>query len=374
VATALLRAGSRLDDEVDRRVAGLRARAVENGYDDDILKALLDIDEDVSVIAGRIATWYGKQQGGLPSAFGCRRDPVQQRAVGNVAATTDEVAGYLTALHAELRLADVPAFAATRLFFMAGEGNRHPKHIAYFLPDDEGVKGSPYKKTYYFTNTHRALLAHESAPLAARFLDVGVPFEPADPRFATVPTVGVLGHEYGHCVHRSGASYAALNAADRWASVVLQEVAADVFGILVASQVWAGRLGIPPSDLVPYDLAECLRYVNRGLGRFPDSDGMFLQLNYFLQVGALEVTQRADGPRLTGDPETVVAGLRSLARILADALLAGQAPAAIAVHERFGPASPDRLGPFVDSMREFPPQSIEYLQEHVRTVGLHTTS
>jgi hypothetical protein len=363
VADALRGLAQHLPDPVDRQAIALRATAIEDGYDDDILKALAGIEEDVAVVAGQIATWYGKQLGGLPTAFACRRDEHHQARVRAAAATTDDVAAHLAGLHADLRLGETPAFVATQLFFMAGEGNLHPKHIAYFLPEDEGVKYSPFKKTYYFANTHRALLASQSAPLAARFLDIGVDRLPigADD---VIPTLGVLGHEMGHCVHRPTTAYKPLNTADRWASVVLQETSADVFGILILADLWCERLGLAPADAVAYYLAECLRYVNRGLGHFPDSDGMFLQLSYLVQLGALTV-EREGGLRLAGDPGVVLAGLRSLARVLADTLLAPDPGPAVALHRAFGPTSADPLRTFVDEMAGRPAGSIEYTQEHV---------
>jgi hypothetical protein len=364
VAKAMRRIGDHLPDEVDRRAVTLRARAVEDGYDDDILRELTTLTEDVTVVAGQISTWYGKEVKGLPTAFGCQRDPVRQALVADALQATEDVRRYLTRLHADLRLGDLPAFQASRLFFMAGEGNLHPKHIAYFLPEDEGVKHSPFKKTYYFGNTHGALLAQVSAPLAADHLQLDAKFEPTDSRYGSIPTLGVLSHELGHFVHRPATSFKELNAADRWASVVLQEVAADVFGILILAEVWAERLGLGRADVVAYYLAECLRYLDRGLGHFPDSDGMSLQLSYFVKVGALAL-EGGPVPRLVGEADTVIAGLRSLGRVLADVLLSGTADRSVAMHRDFGPAAGDPLRHLIEHMRGARAKSIEYTQEHV---------
>lgn len=365
VAAALRRLGASLPDGPDRRAVLLRAEAIESGYEEDTLAALAGLEEDVAIVAGQIATWYGKQTGGLPTAFACRRDKARQADVGRALDGLEDVPPYLAGLHADLRLGKLPAFAATEVFFMAGEGNLHPKHIAYFLPEDEGVKRSPFKKTYYFSNTHRALLASISAPLAARYLDVGVSFDPADGRFSAIPTLGVLAHELGHFVHRPATRYAALNAADRWASVTLQEIAADVFGTLILAEVWAGRLGLAPADVIAYYLAECLRYTDRGLGCFPDCDGMFLQLSYFVRLGALAL-ETGPEPRLAGDPEVVLAGLRSLARVLADTLLAERADPSVVIYRTFGPDGIGPLEPLIEDMRRGASKSIEYVQEHIR--------
>ncbi|MFI1160765.1 hypothetical protein [Streptomyces sioyaensis] len=357
-----------LSGEADKRALTLRANAVENGYTDEILKELKGLEEELTVVAGQISTWYGKEVRGLPTALACRRDERSQAHVERALENKGEVEGYLRRLHPDLRLGDLPAFGVTNLFHMAGEGNLHPKHIAYFLPEDEGVKYSPFKKTFYFRNTHRALLESISAPLAARYIQTGEKFDPADLRFEAIPVLGVLSHELGHFVHRPVTDYKELNEAGRWASVVLQEVAADVFGILFLADLWAEKFGLATGDVVAYYLAECLRYVNRGLGHFPDSDGMFLQLSYFVQLGALTLDEQ-DGPCLVGTSEAVLAGLRSLARVLADTLLADKADDAVAFHRNFGPATDGPLRALVDQLRGQPSTSVEYTQEHIHVTG-----
>ncbi len=362
-ADAMRAVGARLPGEADRRAIELRANAVQHGYTDDILQELAALTEEFTVVAGQVSTFYGKEVKGLPTAFACRGDAEGQAVVTKALEDQDEVAGYLRRLHADLRLGDLPAFGAAQLFFMAGEGNHHPKHIAYFLPEDEGVKYSPFKKTYYFRNSHHAILKHISAPLAAEHIEGDSVFDPADARFDAIPMLGVLSHELGHFVHRPHTDFKELNAADRWASVVLQETAADVFGILILADVWAERFGIAQADVVAYYLAECLRYVDRGLGHFPDSDGMFLQLGYFRQLGAL--TAEPGSARMSADSQVVLAGLRSLARVLADTLLAGAAAPSIALHTAFGPATPAPLAALIEAMRRTPFSSVEYGQEHI---------
>jgi hypothetical protein len=364
VTEALCSLGEFMATEGDRKALMLRAGAIEDGYSEADLEALKSVLEVVTIVAGHISTWYGKHLGGMPTAFGCCSDDARQSLVAMALARKEDVSAYLGSLYADLRLNDVPAFAPTQLFFMAGEGNLHPKHIAYFLPSDEGVRSSPFKKTYYFVNTHQKLLRDQSTALADRFLDVGVGFDAADQQSSEIPTLGVFGHELGHSVFRPATSYKELNELDRWASVVLQEVAADVFGVLILTEVWAEQFDYEPAAAIAYYLAECLRYANRGLGHFPDSDGMYLQLSYLVDLGALAL-QRDRGVRLTGDPSTILAGLRSLARVLADTLLSGSGKPALELYEMFGPGSPDRLQPLVAELSDEPTRSIEYVQEHL---------
>lgn len=359
IAKSLRRIANLLPDDNDRRALGIRADAVERGYSDCDLLELAKIDEEISFVAGKISTWAGKQKGGLPTAFGCVRDSEGRAVVAEALKYVGDVGDYIFSLHKHLRLVDLPAFAPTNLFFMAGEGNRHPKHIAYFLPEDEGITRSPYNKTYYFVNTHRALVNAISLPLAHQLLDIGKALAPDASKLEPIPTLGVLAHEMGHAVHREGVNFDTLNSSDRWASLVLQETAADVFGFLILAEVLAPAFQFSPVDAVTYHLSECLRYVDRGLGCFPDSDGMYLQLNYLAKNGVLAVNPEG-GRLLAGDPDVIIAGFRSLARVLADTLLVSDVRRSVSLYRTFGPISAG-LTPLIAKLREGSPKTVEYL-------------
>jgi hypothetical protein len=357
IARCLRRISELLPAGADRRALELRAEVVERGHDDATLAAFAGLDEDITMVAGKLATWYGNQAGGLPTAFGCVRDTAAQASVTAARSRTGDVTAYLLGLHDQLRLGEVPAFTATRLFFMAGQGNRHPKHIACFLPADEGVERCPFQKTYYFANTHRALIDAVSLPLGRRLLNLGLRLPASAANFGAIPALGVLAHQFGRSVLRPEA-FAGL---DRWASHVLQETAASVWGTLVLAELLAPRLGLEPSDVVACHLAECLRYVDRGLGHFPESDGMYLQINYLASSGALALD--AGVPRLSGEPGAVITGLRAMAQSLADTLLAGQVDDALAFYRAYGPAGGHALQPLLVALREEPPKTIEYMQQ-----------
>jgi hypothetical protein len=360
VASLLRRIAHALPRAADRRALSLRADAVERGYDEASLAELATLREDIAFVAGNISTWFGKHRRGLPTAFGCHVDPFAQGAVDAVAGLQNEIAAYLRALCAALRLGSVPAYAATRLFFMAGEGNTHPKHIAYFVPEDEGVKKSPFKKTYYFANSHRALIDAAAIPLARCHLDIGIPPPVNAAAYGPLPSLGVFAHEIGHAVHRETTRYAGLNDAHRWMSVAMQEMAADVFGMLILTEVFCPALGIEPERAVAYHLGECLRYIDRGLGRFPDSDGMYLQLSYLSTFGVLSLHDGADVV-LCGTPDAVLAGFRSLGRVLADTLLATDIARTEALFRDFSPeADPGGIAPLIAALTSKQPASLAY--------------
>src|SRR5262249_24785379 len=153
----LRRIAELLPGEADRRALRLRASVVERGPGGGMRAALAIIDEDIAIVADKLATWHGEQAGGSPTGFGCVRGAARQGSVAAGRSRPGPGPAYLLGLHEQLRLGGAPAFTATRLFFMAGEGNRHPKHIAYSLPEDPGPDRGRFEKIYYFANTHRAL-------------------------------------------------------------------------------------------------------------------------------------------------------------------------------------------------------------------------
>jgi hypothetical protein len=323
--------------------------------------------DELAVVAGEIPALPCREVPVRPTAFACRCRQPDNELVAQALGYGGEAAAGLARLHAGLRLEALPSFRASELFFMAGEGNLHPKHTAYSVPQGESAGTARFRRTHYFGNAHRALLESVTRPLSSRFLQLDAEFGPEDVRLGIIPTLGALGHELGHCVRRRSTTYEALSAADQWASVVLQEVAADAFGIVTVADTWAPRFGIDPTRVIAYHLAECLRHVDQGLGLFPDSDAMFLQLSYFVQVGALEAWHADSSVRLAGACVTVLAAVRSLARVLADAVLADRAELAIELYQAFGPASAATLRPLVEELRGRPSTSVEYVQDHLHT-------
>ena len=61
----------------------------------------------------------------------------------------------------------------TDLLISAGEAAGHPKHFAYFMPEDEGVDGLPLEeqRTLYMRNVHLARYSVITIPLAETLLD-----------------------------------------------------------------------------------------------------------------------------------------------------------------------------------------------------------
>lgn len=361
----LLRSMAVYLDGDDKDALLARADYVQCGYGDERVQRLAQSEEQISVFAGMLSTWFGKEVRGRPSAFIWARDRTLDETLAALASDRTAISDYLAGLDKRLFLDSPPTFMPGNLLFMAGEANLHPKHIGYFFPEDEGIKFAPHKKTFYFSNSHEAKLRNIAWPLFAEYFPgVGDPLVQGTVLARTLPAAGVLAHELGHFIQRPNTSYTEINKTNRWVSVVLQEVAADVFGTLFLADVWAAKLGASVDQALTYYLADCLGYINRGVGLFPDSDGMLLQLNYFAEFGAIEIVE-GDTPRLSYSREPLMAALRSLARVLADTLLAADTQGALALHVDFGPDSPPRLQPLLKSLAARPPRAIEYLQDHV---------
>ena len=352
VADALL-----LPNDVQRAL--LHAQAIEGGYSIEALAELARADSEITAVAGKITSWFGKTSRLMPTAFVARCCPALDDSIDTALSLTEEMRTYLVGLHAGLRLEPLPQFSAQELVLMVGEGNTHPKHIAYFLPSDLGVAHSPFRRSYYFSNVHMALSNQVGLPLAREHLlvnELSCP-ETQDPVLAAL---GVLAHEAGHSVFREGSSFLALNHHDRWLSVMMQEVMADVFGVLFLSEVIGPELGYKTDRILAYHLTECLRYVDRGLGCFADSDGMCFQLNFLADFGVL--APAPDRPALlSAEPDAVLAALRALARVLADSILTDNVEITSSLAGRLGPAAcHPAVERFLSVRSAIPPASLEY--------------
>lgn len=350
---------SKFTDPLDARRAGLHADAIKHGYSEDALAELAGADGNATVVAGNIMSWYGKSNELLPTAFVSGRAATLDGAVETAMSLADEMSAYAATLRAGLTLAPLPEFSAQNLVMMAGEGNLHPKHIAYFLPSDQGIAHSPFRRSYYFSNVHMALVQNFALPLAHTYLNVDGQSWPKrqDPRICAM---GVLAHEAGHSVCRKDIGFNKLNRHDRWLSVTMQEVMADVFGTLFLADIIAPAIGFEPERAIAYHLAECLRYVDRGLGWFADSDGMCFQLNYLGEFGVLRA-ELGNHAKICVDPAAAIAAFRSLARVLADSLLADDVALTVGLADRFGPTT---LHPIVErcllARSESRPGSLDY--------------
>ena len=335
----------------------LKAKALKNGYSEDIIRALNALNEDLSFVGGNVSSWYGKRPGGFATCFATQTNHALNKICADVDCFAPALTEYLATINKSLQIREVPKYMVCDLVFMAGEGAGHPKHIAYFLPEDEGFKNSPIKKTHYFSNVHLEQMEKISADLLTRHGNVS--YRDAD--IKALGALGVLSHEYGHFIALPETDFRQASKWNRWSSIMYQEIAADVFGFLILAEVWGPLLGHTAEQCCAYYLGELLRYVNRGFGRFPDSDGMMFQLNYLREFSAIEEFE-GQNRLCMKDPQLVLAAMRSLARSLTECLLKNDCSLLADFDERYGVHSPatEQLAPFLQALDSRQTPSLNY--------------
>ena len=96
----------------------------------------------------------------------------------------------------------------TNLLISAGEAAGHPKHFAYFMPEDEGVDGLPLEeqRTLYMRNVHLARYSVITIPLAETLLERADAAPPTSP-IETTLMPWIRGHDHGHNVIVPSTSY-----------------------------------------------------------------------------------------------------------------------------------------------------------------------
>jgi hypothetical protein len=211
----------------------------------------------------------------------------------------------------------VPGFLVTTLITCGGEPNGFPKHFAYFLPEDEGVKGAGISKTVVYANVYSARFEGISRPLAQLGLEPTVDVSPEQALKLLV--LWFRGHDIGHQLRLPTTAFRELRLLGRATSIALQEALADVIGYLaMTGGPWCGAFG---GDLAACEfvfLAELLRYLERGSRYFPDSEAADLELSYLLAGGYAEL-----GPtgRLVWEPGRLNEGMVALGRELTTCIL-----------------------------------------------------
>ena len=119
-----------------------------------------------------------------------------------------------------LELQSPPAIKFTRLMFCGGEANLYPKHFAYFLPEDEGIKHAPRKKTLVLVNVYREMYRRVSEPFSRHV--VADPVEGDPDAIDLQLTLWFRGHDTGHGVRLPETDFTAMRCEGRWLSMVMQ--------------------------------------------------------------------------------------------------------------------------------------------------------
>jgi hypothetical protein len=219
----------------------------------------------------------------------------------------------------ELRLDESYPMRVTDMVACGGEANAYPKHFAYFLPEDEGVKGEPgqRKKTIVFRNAYRDRFTVISQPLGEAVFR-GPARDPQAPVERAL-LAWFRGHDIGHTATLPSTDYGWRLDLGHEPFMMMQEAVSDVYGLLLTlTPTWTALTGLSPVDIADVFLAELLHYLRRGPWLYGDAGAAYVELSYLLANGFMEL--RPDG-HVEWEMERLHEGMRSLAREMAATVL-----------------------------------------------------
>jgi hypothetical protein len=310
-----------------REIMQLRADALlrGSGYEQAAIReAELSTPQPLTVICGPMCTWRLKTRQPLHSLIASAGHAEGSRLIGTIDGALESA---LDSVRRDLDIAELSArptcaMVVDDLVACGGEANAFPKHFAYFLPEDEGVRGAETNKTLVFANAYRDRYALISAPLARTVLDPEPMAEGEDA--LRILLAWFRGHDIGHGVELPQTSY------DRWAPtlgherfMMLQETLADVYGFLLAlTPEWQRSGGYAAEELCGVFLAEMLHYLRRGPWMYGDAGAAYLELSFLIRHRYVRLT--ASGEQIEWRPERLCEGMRALGEALARDMLAAR--------------------------------------------------
>jgi len=317
-----LRELAELVDEESATVIRMRAKALSGGADhrETTLEiAQNDASPALEIVCGPLCTWRMKTREPLHSFLAAARDEHHQGLLDSLDNSLDDA---MEELREDLEAGGMKVSFAlpmnvTNLLTSAGEAAGHPKHFAYFLPEDEGVDGLPLEeqRTLYMRNVHLARFSVITVPLAETLLDG--PMRAADAPVERTLMPWIRGHDHGHNVVVAETSY------DSWKEtlgiepfMMLQEAIADVYGFLMTiSNAWLSISGVSRLDMCATHMAELLHYMRRGPKYYGDPGAAYLELSFLAENGFVEI----DGAgRVSWNEEDFCRGMAALASALTE--------------------------------------------------------
>jgi hypothetical protein len=312
-----------LVDEESAALIRLRAKVLSGGAghrETTLAIAARDASPALEVVCGPLCTWRMKTREGLHSFLAAARDDRNQALLDRFDDALDDAMEELrNELDAEGMKVSFPLpMHVTDLLASAGEAAGHPKHFAYFMPEDEGIDDLPLEqqRTLYLRNVHLARYAEITVPLGEGMLEGPI-------HSAEVPTEATLmpwirGHDHGHNVVVPETAY------DEWRErlgiepfMMLQEAIADVYGFLMTvSDPWLAISGVSPLDMCGTHIAEMLHYMRRGPQYFGDPGAAYLELSFLAENGFVEIDPKG---RVRWGEEGFRRGMAALASALTEA-------------------------------------------------------
>ncbi|HEV7398994.1 MAG TPA: hypothetical protein VGN84_01870 [Solirubrobacterales bacterium] len=311
-----------LVDTDSAEVIRLRAKGLEGGIGH--REMTLEIARGAAspaleIVCGPLCTWRMKTRIGLHSFLAAARDKVQQDLLDQLDASLDDA---LRSVEAEIGAKDMGVpfklpMNVTDLLISAGESAGHPKHFAYFMPEDEGIDGLPLEeqRTLYMRNVHLARYSVITIPLAETLLDG--PMAAGDVPVEATLMPWIRGHDHGHNVIVPSTTY------ESWMETLgvepfmaLQEAIADVYGFLMCiSEPWLRIGGFSRLEMCATHMSELLHYLRRGPQYFGDPGAAYVELSFLAENGFVEIDE---GGRIRWNEEDFCRGMAALASALTE--------------------------------------------------------
>lgn len=315
-----------LVDDESAEVIRLRAKGLAGGIEH--REMTLEVARGgappaLEIVCGPLCTWRMKTRIGLHSFLAAARDEAQQELLNQLDDSLDDALG---AVEAEIDAKEMGVpfklpMNVTNLLVSGGEAAGHPKHFAYFMPEDEGVDGLPLEeqRTLYMRNVHLARYSVITIPLAEALLDG--PMAAADAPVETTLMPWIRGHDHGHNVIVPSTSY------DSWMNTLgiepfmaLQEAIADVYGFLMCiSEPWSKIGGYSRLEMCATHISELLHYLRRGPQYFGDPGAAYVELSFLAENGFVEID---DAGRISWNEEDFCRGMAALAGALTESTVA----------------------------------------------------
>jgi hypothetical protein len=315
-----------LVDPASAEIVRLRAKGLTGGIEH--REMTLEVARSgrppaLEVVCGPLCTWRMKTRVGLHSFIAAARDEEQQELLDRL---DDALEDALREVEAEIGAEGMGVpfklpMNVTDLLVSAGEAAGHPKHFAYFMPEDEGVDGLPLReqRTLYMRNVHLARYRVITIPLAEKLLKG--PMRAAEAPIEETLMPWIRGHDHGHNVIVASTAY------DSWMEklgiepfMALQEAIADVYGFLMTiSDAWLSLTGVSRLDMCATHIAELLHYLRRGPKYYGDPGAAYVELSFLAEEGYVEIDDKG---RVTWDEEGFCKGMAALASALTEATVA----------------------------------------------------
>ncbi len=278
----------------------------------------------LEVVCGSLCTWRAKTRSPLHSFVAARHN---ERVQEQLDACDDAMEDVLVELREELGAPKLyskcsMAMHATDMIASAGEAAGHPKHFAYFLPQDEGIDDLPLdrQRTLYLHNVHRVRFERITAPLADGLLEG--PMSAGEVPIDSTLAPWIRGHDHGHnlAVEGTEAIHDGLcKTLGLEPFSMLGEAFANVYGFLMLiSEPWLRIAGVTRLDMCTTHIAELLHYMRRGPQHYSDPGAAYLELSFLAAEGFVEVDGQG---RISWNEEDLCRGMTKLAKLLTQAVV-----------------------------------------------------